>query len=109
MKPRYFSLLLLLICPLTVFAHGQEVLVTFVLELASILIFVTALVAVDLNGKGKLIVGGIYLVTTIVMFMGLELLPHREYQTIINIIVVVFPFSIGFISYIKLREKFQKD
>lgn len=109
MKPRHVSLLFLLVTPLTVFAHGQEVLLTVFLELASILIFVIGLFAIDLNGKGKLIVGGIYLLVTFVMFMVINLLPYRDYQTIINIIVVVLPFSAGLISYIKLRDRFQKE
>lgn len=58
-------MLLLLFSPLTAFAHGEEVLVTVFLELIVIAILVIGLLTMKLEGKGKLIIGGIYILTAV--------------------------------------------
>jgi hypothetical protein len=78
-------------------------------ELASMLIFFIGLFAIDLNRKGKLIVGGIYILATAFTLAVINLLPYPQYQTIINIAVVVLPLTVGVVSYIRLRDKFQQE
>jgi hypothetical protein len=106
---KHIFLLLLFACPMTAFAHGEDVLTTIFLELIVVVIFVVALLTVRLNGKGKLIIGGIYISTTALTFMITNGLPYNQYQATINIIVGAVPLTIGLISYLILRNKFQKE
>ena len=107
-KLKYILSLLLLASPLTSFAHGEEVLGTVFLELIAIVIFVIGLLTIKLNVKGKLLIGGIYVLATVLTFTIIDNLPYNQYRTMINIVVVVVPLTIGIISYVGLRNKFQK-
>ena len=101
--------LLLLASPLTAFAHGAEVLLTVFLEFLVIVILVIGLLTVNLNGKGKLIIGVIYILAVVITFIITNSLPYNQYRTLINILVVFVPLTIGAISYIGLKNKFQKE
>jgi hypothetical protein len=108
-KLKHIFSLLLLASPLTAFAHGEEVLLTVFLEFLVVAILVIGLLTINLNGKGKLIIGGIYILAVALTFMITNSLPYNEYRTMINILVVFVPVTIGGISYIGLKNKFQKQ
>ena len=105
---KHFLLLLLLACPLKSLAHGQDALVTVFLEFYVVVVLVIGLLAIKFNGKGKLIIGGICIFGTVLTFMIINSLPYNQYQEMINIVVVVLPLTIGVISYLGLKNKFQK-
>jgi len=109
MKKLRNILLLLLASPLTAFAHGEEVLVTVFLEFIVLVVFVIGLVTINVNGKGKLIIGGIFILATLLTLMITNKLPYYQYRTVINIVVVVVPLTIGAISYVGLKNRFQKE
>lgn len=108
-KQKNIFLLLLLASPLTVFAHGEEVLLTVFLELLLIVILVIGLLTINLNGKGKLIIGGLYILAVVLTFIITNSLPYNQYRTMINFLVVFVPLTIGVISYIGLKNRFQKE
>lgn len=100
---------ILLIFPMTAFAHGEEVLLTLLLEFIVLLTFAIGLFIINLNGKGKLIIGAICIMTIVLTFIVTNRLPYNEYRTLINIIVVAVPLTVGAISYLGLRNRFQKE
>jgi hypothetical protein len=109
MKKLEYVLLLLFLSPLTVFAHGQEVLETVFVEFVVMVIFVIGLLAIKLNVKGKLIIAAIYILTTVSTFVIINNLPYNQFRTTINIAVGIVPLTIGVLSYVGLRSKFQGD
>ena len=100
--------LLFLASPLSAFAHGEDVLVTVLLEFLVVLTLAVGLVTINLNGKGKLIVGGICILAVVLTFMVIDSLPYDIYRTTINILVVFLPLTIGVITYFGLKNRFQK-
>jgi hypothetical protein len=108
-KLKHILSLLLLISPLTAFAHGEEVLVTLFLEFIVVVILVIGLLTIKLNGTGKFIIGGIYVLAIVLSFMITNSLPYDQYRTMINIVVVVVPMTLGLISYVGLKNKFPKE
>ena len=108
-KSKHILSLLLVVTPLAAFAHGEEVLGTIFLELIVIVILIVGLVTVNLNRKGKLIIGSIYFLTIVLTFTLTNLLPYRQYQTLTNILVVAVPLTTGIASYMGLKDKFQNE
>jgi hypothetical protein len=108
-KIKHIFSLLLLASPLTAFAHGEQVLLTVFLEFVIVVILVIGLLIINLNGKGKLIIGGIYILAVVLTFIITNSLPYNQYRTMINILVFFVPLTIGVISYIGLKDKFQKE
>jgi hypothetical protein len=102
-----FSVLLL--APMTAFAHGEEVLLTLLLEVIVLLTFTIVLFMINLNAKGKLIIGAISIMTIVSTFIVANKLPYNKYQTLINTVVVAVPVTVGVISYLGLRNRFQKE
>lgn len=106
---RRIYLLSLLTCPLIAFAHGEEVFITLFLEFIVVVIFAIGLLTMNLNGKGKLMISSIYILTTVLTFTIMNRLPYTKYQTIINIGVVALPLTVGVISYLRLKERFRRE
>jgi hypothetical protein len=104
----YFSLLLLLVSPLTAFAHGEEVLVTIFLVFIVFVILVVGLMAMKLNRTGKLVIGGVGILAMVLTSIVTDNLPYNQYRTMINILVVVVPLTIVTVSYVGLKNKFQR-
>src|ERR1043166_9444264 len=98
----------ILISPLTALAHGEEVLFTLFIQLGLIIIFGLVLWTIKLNLKGKLILGTIFILTTLLTFKLVDNLPYNEYETIINVVIIVVPLTIVSISYMGLKTRFQK-
>jgi hypothetical protein len=95
--------------PLTAFAYGEEVLTTFFLEFVTLVIFVIGLLTINLNRKGKLIIGGIYILATTLTFSLINNLPYNQYRTMINIVVVVAPLTIVLIGYVSVKNRFKRN
>lgn len=108
-KLRHILILLLLATPLTALAHGEEILETVFLEFIVVIIFVIGLLTIKLRGKGKLLIGGIFILTTVLTFIFIDSFPYNQYRTTINIVVVIVPLTIGVVSYFGLKNKFQKE
>ena len=108
-KVKHILSLLLLVTPLRAFAHGEEVFLTVFLEFLVVVILVIGLLAINLNAKGKIVIGCIYIVAAVLTFMLTSSLPYNQYRTMINILVVFVPLTIGVIGYSALKNKFQKQ
>jgi hypothetical protein len=94
--------------PLTVFAHGEEVLVTVFLEFGLIVVFILILAYVKIRIEGKLIIGGLYLLTAYLIDKVIEDWPYRQNMTLINLLVTIIPATVFLMSYFALRKRFKK-
>ena len=110
MRPsvKYILALALFAQPTLALAHGEEVLVTFLLEFLVLVAFVFALFKINLNRTGKLIFVAVFTLAFVLLEIGVERLPYIEYQNTINLLVTSVPLTIGSICYFTLRSRFGK-
>ena len=106
---KQFLLGILLTSPLNAFAHGEEVMITFLLEFVTIVIFLTILFNIKLKAKGKMILVTVYAVSAILTFRLVDNIPYKQNITLINIIVVVVPLVIVYGTYLGLKVRFKKE
>jgi hypothetical protein len=102
-------LTILLMLPMVVFAHGEEILVTVFIELLLIIIFGIILWAIKLNAKGKLIIGVVFILSTAVTLSAIDKLPYNQYMTMINIVIIVVPCTTVSLSFLGLKNRFKKE
>jgi len=102
-------LAILLLTPTLTFAHGEEVIYTLGIEIASIICFVIVLIILNLNSKGKGILATTYIVTTIILFIVIENVPYRQNMNIINLSLILVPALILTLSYFYLKPKYSKQ
>lgn len=97
-----------LVMPMAAFAHGEEVLTTIFLEFIVFIILVVGLLIIDFSRKGKLIICVLYILVATLAFLSMNNLPYNQYQTMINIVIVVAPLSTFAIGYIGLKNRLKK-
>ena len=96
--------------PLTTFAHGEEALVPLILiEVIRLIGLVTFMILVDLNKKGKLVLGVIYILTIVLAYRLVGHLPFGEYGTTINTVLLFLPIIVTTFGYWGLRKKFKRS
>jgi hypothetical protein len=100
-------LLILLIMPLMLFAHGEEVLYTIFIQIISIIVFLITLAIIKLDSNKKIILAGVYFLTVIVIFNCTSTISYRNNMSIINFAEVFIPGIVGLITYFlfKLNSK----
>lgn len=96
-------LFILLVMPLMLFAHGEEVLYTIFIQIISIIVSLTILVIIKLDSNQKAILAGVYFLTVIVVFGSTSTIPYRNNTNIINFSVAFVPVIVGLITYIILK------
>lgn len=101
--------LFLLAKPLIAFAHGEEVFVTLFLELVVIVFLVIALTTINLNIKGKFILGSIGILAILLTSITTNSLPYMKYRNMIDVMMLVVPLLIVAITYVGLKSKFPKE
>ena len=100
---------LIIISPLTAYAHGEEVMLTLFVEFILIVVFIGVLLAIKLKGQGKLIIAALYLLTTILTFISLDSLPYKENVTLVNLSLIIIPWTVFLLSYFGLRRRFMNE
>lgn len=105
-KLKDILLLLFLIAPLTALAHAEGVLTTVFLEFIVLVIILVGLLVIKLNIKGKLLLGGIYILATALTLIFVYSLAYNQHQTMINVIVVAVPLTTVATGYIGFKNWF---
>ena len=100
---------LIIVSPLTAYAHGEEVILTLFIEFILVVVFIGVLLTIKLKGQGKLIIAGLYLLTTILTFISFDSLPYKENATLINLALAIIPWTVFLLSYFVLRRRFMKE
>jgi hypothetical protein len=110
-KSAKILLLSFLLSPLTTFAHGEESLVPVLIDLVHLIILVIAIVTINLNLKGKLILATIYLLTfvilTLLIFGSVDYQNYLKNMGLINFILFIIPVTCLCIAYLRLEKRFK--
>ena len=103
-------LAILCLTPLTTFAHGEEALVSLiVIEVVRLIGLIIFMILIDLNTKGKLILGLIYILTIVLAYRLVGHLPFGKYGTTINTVLLFVPIILTTLGYWGLRKKFKRS
>lgn len=108
MKHKYILALALSAQSTLAFAHGEEVFVTFFLELLTFVVLGFVLFTINLNRIGKRILGIACALAIVLTSIATNRLPYIKYQNTINLLAVGVPMTAGVICYFTLRSRFGK-
>jgi hypothetical protein len=103
--------ILFILSPLTASAHGEQVLVPLLVDIATLIIFIIGLNTINLNLTGKIILSIIYCLTlglTMLLMNYVGYLNYIESMGLINVIMFFVPLTIVYLSYLRLKTKFKK-
>ena len=95
----------LLLIPISAFAHGEEVLVTFFIQAVSIIIFLVIIIAIKVDIKRKLILTGVYFLSSFATFYLTNDWPYRENMNKMNFLVAFVPATSFFITFLVLKSR----
>ncbi|HTD97865.1 MAG TPA: hypothetical protein VK668_01195 [Mucilaginibacter sp.] len=101
-------LAILLLIPVIVFAHGEEVLITFAIQVISIIIFLILLLVIKLTYLKKFILAVIYFLTVYLSFHFVNDIPFRENMSMINFTVAIVPLACASLAYLILKSSATK-
>lgn len=99
---------ILVILPLVAFAHGEEVLISVFIEMGLFITILTILWALKWKIVGKLLLFTIYILSTFLSFYLISGISYTNNMGLINLIIVIVPSLIVYLSYSKLKNKFTK-
>ncbi|MBS4065391.1 MAG: hypothetical protein KGZ74_12565 [Chitinophagaceae bacterium] len=94
--------------PLSVFAHGEEVLISVLLEFITFIIVLVFLFSIRLHQKKKAYLFLFYFLSVVGVNYFINSMPYRENKTMINIIGVAIPLSVTFLGWL-FYKKASKD
>lgn len=102
----------LLLIPLTAFAHGEQALYPFLIDIVNLIIFLFAILTIKFTLTGKLILTTIYILTIGLMTsLFLNYIKYNDYLEnieLFNFIMFIIPLTLLYLSYLGLRTKFKK-
>ncbi|MBC8051675.1 MAG: hypothetical protein H7Y13_01280 [Sphingobacteriaceae bacterium] len=101
---RTFFFIMFLI-PTSVFAHGQEVLETFFIEVVSIILFLIFIIAIRFDLKRKMVLAGAYMLSSAATLYFTNSLPYRENMNKINLMIAFVPATIFFVTFLVLKSR----
>ena len=91
--------------PLYALAHGQEVLIPFLLQLCSIFIFVFWMAAAKWRIAIKLKLAAAYFLT-LILIIGISCdLPYSSYRTVIDLVWSLAPGAAAFVTFLLIANK----
>jgi uncharacterized membrane protein len=102
------SLFILLVMPLMLFAHGEEVFYTIFIQIISIIVCLIILAFIKIDSNQKAILAGVYFLTVTVIFGSTNIIPYRNNKSIINFAVAFIPGIVGLITYFLLKLNSKK-
>lgn len=102
-------IIILSIIPIIVSAHGEEVIYTLFLQAILILIFIVITIALKINLKNKLILGGIFALSIIASWIITNNIPYRQNELKINLILFLIPTISFIIAFLFLKFKSKRQ
>lgn len=107
-KLKYVLALAILAQSTPAYADQEEVLLTVLLELLTVVALGFVVFAIHLDRIGKLILAIICLSAVVLTFLATDELPFDENQVTINLLVVGVPLVACLVGYYALRNRFGK-
>lgn len=109
MKTRYHLLYLFLITPNLLFAHGEQVFKTFIIDVLVFLVLLIFIALLRWNTLGKLVLLGILILTEFLLHYGLNFLPYDKHKTLINGLSFTLPIAVFIGTSQVLKGKFRRN
>jgi hypothetical protein len=105
MNHRLKVLLFFLLLPLVASAHGEEVLLPFLLLVGSLLLFFVVILALSLPYAEKAILVTVYLITIGGALFWTSSMPYQVNITLINFVIGLAPVGSTVATYLVLRAR----
>ena len=102
---RYLYIFFLLLLPLCVFAHGEEVLITLFLPVIPGIIFIIVINRLQMQNFGKGILVVIYVLSLFLSFYLIKNWPYNQNAVRINYCVALAPPTITFLAFWPVRKR----
>lgn len=106
MKLKNLLVILILLIPISTFAHGQEVLVSFFYDLMTFIALTVFIALIKWKSTGKTLLGIILISSTIIAFVWTNGIPYDLNKRLIEMIMCGVPILSVLSGYLILRRKF---
>lgn len=108
-RTRNALIMLLLTSPFTVLAHGEEVLLTVLLDVIVVFSILICIGFLKWKISGKILLLFTLVVSLFLTFIAVGDLPYQKNATVINILSVAIPLISVLGVYLLLRKNFSKQ
>ena len=95
-----------MLLPLSVFAHGEEVLVSLFYDLLTLIGLTIFIACIKWNSNGKYLLAVVLVVSALVVFMATGKMPYYANRTLIDILCIGVPITSVLSVYFIFRGKF---
>jgi len=106
MKLKNLLVILTFLVPISVFAHGEEVLVSFFYDLMTFITLTIFIAFVKWKSTGKTLLGIILIGSTLIAFVSTAGIPYNSNRRLIELIMCGVPMLSVLSVYFIFRRKF---
>ena len=99
-------LTLSVLLPVSVFAHGEEVLVSLFYDLLTVIALTVFIAGIKWKSNGKLLLAIVLVVSTVTAFVSTGNMPYTANRTLIDTIYVGVPIVSVLGTFLFFRRKF---
>ena len=96
---------ILFLIPISAVAHGQEVLMILFIQAVSVIIFLIVIFAIKVDLKRKLILAGVYFLSSFATIYFTNDWSYRENMDKINLLVALVPATAFLIAFLALKSR----
>ncbi len=89
--------------PTLVYAHGEEVILVFGIQLFLFLLFAIIISIVKIGTKAKLILSGAYIISSILIGGIVGMIPYRDNMNLVDNTMIIGPIIILLLTWLKIR------
>jgi hypothetical protein len=106
MSRKELLLTLVVLLPVSAFAHGEEVLVSFFYDLLTVIGLIIFIACIKWNSNGKYLLAVVLAVSALSVFIGTGKMPYYANRTLIDILCIGVPVTSVLAIYFIFRRKF---
>lgn len=107
MNRKKFLSVISMLLPLSVFAHGEEVLVSLFYDLLTLIGLTIFIACIKWNSNGKYLLVVVLAVSALVVFMATGKMPYYSNRIWINTLCIGVPVTCVLTVYFIFRQKFR--
>lgn len=100
-------LIILILFPVSAFAHGEEVLVSFFFDLTTVIALIIFIFCIKWKDKGKILLVLVLIASVVLSFEITSKWPYTENRMLINLLCVGVPLVSVLLTYFIFRRKFR--
>lgn len=106
MKLSHLLFIVLTVLPIPVFAHGEDVLVTFFYDLITVIALIIFIALVKWDSRGKTLLGLVLIVSVVSIFTVTAQWPYTVNRRLIEILCSGVPLVSVLSAYFVFRKRF---